>query len=93
MSAQYQTRSFRFQGYTVMEGVQGLPIDGIGQFMYKDRLISFSSRGYSRGCCLSEVVVFVNTEDGDWSKELTDSHGNVLRFHSVEEAIDYLNKV
>lgn len=93
MRVQYQTRSFRFQGYCIMEGARGFPIDGVGQFIYKDHLISFSTRGCDRGACLNEVVIFVRTNDDNWSKQLTDNSGNILLFHTVEEAIDHLNKV
>jgi hypothetical protein len=91
MAGQYQTRSFRFQGYCVIDGVSGLPTDGIGQFIYKDHLISFSARGYSTGACLSEVAIFMQTEDGQWNEQLTEN-GRPVGFHTVEEAIDYLNR-
>lgn len=93
MRAQYQTRSFRFQDYCILGGLSGEPINGVGQFIYKDHLISFSTRGYTAGACLNEVVIFVRTNDDNWSKQLTDNSGNILLFHTVEEAIDHLNKV
>lgn len=93
MLAQYQTRSFRFQDYCILGGLSGEPINGVAQFVYKNHLISFSTRGYSAGACLNEVAIFVQTDDDNWSKQLTDKDGRVVLFHSVEEAIDHLNKV
>ncbi len=59
------------------------PLDAICQFKYKEHLISISTAGLSKGACQTEVAVFSGK---DYEKELT-------RTHTVEEAIEFVNKL
>lgn len=62
------------------------PIDACAQFIYKDYMISMSTLGLSKGACQSEVEIF--HKDQLQYRPVTDKG-----FHTVEEAIEYINNM
>jgi hypothetical protein len=79
----FDTNQFKYRDFHIIGDAnqQFKPLDAIAQFKYKEYMISMSTSGLSAGACQSEVQVF-------------DRHENIVHrpgFHTVEEAIDFIN--
>ena len=79
------TRQMEIREFHILSDASAgfIPVDAVAQFRYNGYLISMSTAGLSKGACQNHVAVFFGNDTEKAAKE---------DFHTVQEALDWINK-